>query len=216
MTVFVLDKAYDQLVEFDFLSDDLEKVSLFGGLEIENMWNIVTCRQMATGATFRKFLNEFPEGKKTFELIIHDSAYCELFLGLVQRFGYPPHVTVTAYGSPQYYSEAAGNFDNPSIVPQYSLSYPQYMSYIQRFYSTFVYFYSSYNYKNVRLAAQNEIAKELFGENIQDLWNIATNTSITLVNHHFSIDEPKATVPAFIPIGGLHIHSTKQLPLVRL
>ena len=90
------------------------------------------------------------------------------------------------------------------------------MSYIQRVYSTFLYFYLSYYYRNIVLKVQNGIAKEIFGENLPDVWDIATNTSITLVNHHFSIDEPKATVPALIPVGGLHISSSRQLPLVKI
>lgn len=216
MTVFVLDRAYDQAADFDYLSDNVTNSSPFLILEYGNLKNTVTCRRMATGPTFKKFLNKFPEDRKTFDLIIHDSAFCEIFLGLVHRFGYPPHVTVTAYDSPQYYSEAAGNFDNPSIVPQYLLSYTQHMTYMQRVYSTLIYFYSSYYYRNVVLPAQNELAKEIFGKSVPDVWDIAINTSITLVNHHFSTDEPKATVPSLIPVGGMHIHSSKQLPLVRL
>lgn len=212
VTVFVLDRAYDQASEIDLLSDDFERLSPFANLELGNLWNTITCRRMATGPTFKKFLNKFPEDRKTFDLIIHDSAYCEIFLGLVHRFGYPPHVTITAYGSPQYYSEAAGNFDNPSIVPQYLLSYTQHMTYMQRVYSTLIYFYSSYYYRNIVLGAQNELAKEIFGMSVPDVWDIAINTSITFVNHHFSIDEPKATVPSVISVAGMHIRSSRQLP----
>lgn len=215
ISVFVLERGYEQASEFDFLSDYSEKMSPFHELELGNVWNAVTCWRMATGPTFKMFLNKFQENRKSFDLIIHDSAYCELFLGLVHRFGYPPHVTITAYGSPQYYSEAAGNFDNPSIVPQYLLSYSHHMTYMERVYSTLVYFYSSYYYKNVVLNVQNQYVKEMFGESVPDVWDIAKNTSITFINHHFSINEPKATVPALIPIGGMHISASKQLPMVR-
>ena len=83
--MFVLDRSYDQRAEFDFLSDNSENNSLFYELELGNIWNTVTCRRMATGPTFRNFLITFPKDMNTFDLIIHDSAYCELFLGLVDR-----------------------------------------------------------------------------------------------------------------------------------
>lgn len=56
--------------------------------------------------------------------------------------------------------------------------------------------------------------REVLGNNIKPLDEIAYNTSLMLVNAHFSLNEAKPTVPGLIEIAGLHIKNPKPLPTV--
>nr|CAD7198554.1 unnamed protein product [Timema douglasi] len=47
---------------------------------------------------------------------------------------------------------------------------------------------------------------------IPPIWEIAKNTSLILVNSHFSISGPRPVVPGFVEVGGLHIEEPKALP----
>lgn len=57
-------------------------------------------------------------------------------------------------------------------------------------------------------------ARDKFGNDIKPLDVLAFNTSLLLVNAHFSLNEPKPTVPGLIEVGGLHIGNNKPLPSV--
>lgn len=56
--------------------------------------------------------------------------------------------------------------------------------------------------------------RDFFGDEITPLDVLAFNTSLILVNAHFSLNEPKPTVPGIVEIGGLHIGPLLPLPTV--
>lgn len=60
----------------------------------------------------------------------------------------------------------------------------------------------------------NAIAREFFGDTLPDLQELAYNTSLVLVNSHFSINEARPMVPNFVEIGGIHIDDLQTLPKV--
>lgn len=60
----------------------------------------------------------------------------------------------------------------------------------------------------------NRIAKQFFGPDLPDLRDLVYETSLLLVNSHFSINQARPTVPNFIEVGGLHINDPKPLPPV--
>lgn len=61
----------------------------------------------------------------------------------------------------------------------------------------------------------NTLAREFFGADMPDLDDLAYNTSLLLVNSHFSINQARPTVPNFIEVGGLHINDPQPLSDVR-
>lgn len=61
----------------------------------------------------------------------------------------------------------------------------------------------------------NKLAKEFFGPGLPDLDDLVRNTSLLMVNSHFSLNHARPTVPNFVEVGGLHIHDSKPLPKVK-
>lgn len=52
--------------------------------------------------------------------------------------------------------------------------------------------------------------RDFFGGDVRPLDEIAFGTSLLLVNAHFSINDPKPTVPGVVEVGGLHIGGTAE------
>lgn len=60
----------------------------------------------------------------------------------------------------------------------------------------------------------NKLAKEFFGSDMPDLDDLVRNTSLLMVNSHFSINHARPTVPNFVEVAGLHIYDPQPLPKV--
>jgi hypothetical protein len=60
----------------------------------------------------------------------------------------------------------------------------------------------------------NKILEQRFGKGIPDVFELASQTSLMLVNQHFSLSGPRPLTPQVIEVGGLHIKETKPLPEV--
>lgn len=60
----------------------------------------------------------------------------------------------------------------------------------------------------------DKITREFFGPDLPDINDLVYNTSLILVNSHFSIFTSRPTVPNFIEVGGLHIKPPEPLSKV--
>ncbi|XP_021918120.1 UDP-glucuronosyltransferase 2C1-like isoform X3 [Zootermopsis nevadensis] len=58
----------------------------------------------------------------------------------------------------------------------------------------------------------DKISRRHFGNDVPPLAELKKNTSLILVNSHVSLNFPRPTVPGFIDVAGLHIHSKGKLP----
>lgn len=57
-------------------------------------------------------------------------------------------------------------------------------------------------------------SRELFGPDVTAIDVLAYNTSLLLVNSHFSVNFPRPMVPNVIEVAGIHIKNPKPLPEV--
>lgn len=57
-------------------------------------------------------------------------------------------------------------------------------------------------------------SRRFFGPDVAPLDVLAYNTSILLVNTHFSVNSPRPFVPGIVEVAGLHIDSPQALPPV--
>nr|CAD7588238.1 unnamed protein product [Timema genevievae] len=56
-----------------------------------------------------------------------------------------------------------------------------------------------------------QVARKYFGDSLPPLEEIARNTSLHLVNTHFSLFHPRPFVPAVVEVGGIHLGEPKKL-----
>lgn len=68
----------------------------------------------------------------------------------------------------------------------------------------------------IYLPAHDKTMRKYFGEDLPPLKNIISNTSLVLINHHFSLAFPRPYLPNMVEIGGFHVDKPKPLPAVSL
>lgn len=89
------------------------------------------------------------------------------------------------------------------------------MSFTERCMNSFAGILGQFIYYNIHLRSQNQLMKKYFGTDFPHLKEILRNTSLELVNHHFSLAFPRPYLPNMIEIGGIHVKAPKPLPKVR-
>ena len=72
------------------------------------------------------------------------------------------------------------------------------------------------NYRLIILKDHDRIMRKYFGNHLPSIEDIIKNTSLVLVNHHFSLAYPRPYLPNMVEIGGYHVPPAKPLPSVSL
>lgn len=105
-----------------------------------------------------------------------------------------------------------GNLDNPSYIPILFAQSSNKMSFFERFSSTFWYSFHHVHHPLPMNAPSRRIPKQCFGESLPALSFLARNTTLILVNNHFTSNGPRPLVPGVIEVAGIHFKPTKKLP----
>lgn len=71
-------------------------------------------------------------------------------------------------------------------------------------------------YRSYYMRRQDKLLKKHFGGHVPYVADIIKNSSLILVNHHFSLAFPRPYLPNMVEIGGYHINPPKQLPPVSI
>lgn len=158
-------------------------------------------------------LLEYPPDFR-FDLIIHDFTQAQVLLGFVDRFRYPPLVSISPFGMPAYTGAVSGTINFASYIPHVVGIYSNRMTFVERtkntFYFLFDWFYRSYIY----MVNENRKARKLFGSHLPKLQTIEARTALVLVNIDFSIDYPQLLPPNVIPVGGLQVKRVEPVDKV--
>ncbi|KAJ4448758.1 hypothetical protein ANN_00149 [Periplaneta americana] len=146
-----------------------------------------------------------------FDLIITQIFSPDCFLGFSHRFNAPVISLTTSVAVP-WGNDRIGNPDHPAYIPNCILPYTQYMSFSQRLVNTVltqVLKLAQYYYSDLTI---DELTRKHLGPDVPPLSELKKNTSLILVNSHFTINIPRPAVPAFVEVGGMHIKSGGKLP----
>lgn len=161
-------------------------------------------------ANFQRFL----KSNETFDLMITEAFNTRLFFALAYKMQIP-FITLSSCALPQHVSYDIANPINPSYIPLFLSYYNSKMNFWQRLdnlYMTVVYHIAVEYVFNTK---SEEMKRKYFGEDLPPLREIAKNTSLTLVNSHFTLNQPRPFVPAVVEVGGLFVPpSAKPLPQV--
>lgn len=148
-----------------------------------------------------------------FDLLIIESFFHDCLLAFAHKFK-TPIVGACATGAGATWTHAmVGNPYPLSYLPEIGVAYMTDMNMFQRMYNV----YSSLNFNYYRqyfyLPALDQMVRKYFKDpNIPPLADIERNTSLVLLNTHFSFDYSRPLVPNIIEIAGMHIKPPKKLP----
>lgn len=151
-----------------------------------------------------------------FDLVIHDFTQAQVLLGFVDRFDYPPLVSVSPLGMPAHtYAVTNGAINWASAVPHMTTNYGSRMSFIERGknagYFAFDWFYRTF----VFMVNENRKARRFFGGNMPSLQMIEKRTELVLVNVDFSLEYARPLPPNVVAVGGLQVKRPEPVDKVR-
>ncbi|XP_065075736.1 UDP-glycosyltransferase UGT5-like [Ochlerotatus camptorhynchus] len=148
---------------------------------------------------------------KPFDLIVTEffSTDCMLGVSHVMRV---PFVGLSSCALMPWHYDRVGQPDSPSYIPSEFSTFSEQMSFWERFENWFVTRSVKLLYRIVEWN-DNRLLAAKFGDGIPDVRDIARNTSLVLVNQHYTLSGARPLVPAVVEVGGVHIRNLKPLPM---
>jgi glucuronosyltransferase len=154
------------------------------------------------------------KSQEKFDLIITETFVTDCFLPFVHKFK-APHVAMSSCAMFPWSNDRMGNYYNPSYIPSKGTYFSDKMSFSQRLINAIVYVVKCFWFSALDSIAIESYARKHFGDEVPPLSEIARNTSLLLLNTHFSLNRPRPLVPGIVEVGGLHIRPAKELPEVK-
>jgi len=173
-------------------------------------FGVHTCETVLNHPSVKKLIRSDEE----FDVVVNEVFHTDCFLPFAYKFK-AISIGVSSSVLMPWANDRLGNPDNPSYIPHVFTSYSDHMNFIERIENaiTSVLYKMIYNFFSD--SPSQQLVREHFGQDIPDLAELAMNTSLLLVNSHFSLNAPRPLVPSIVEIGGLHITKPKPLPQVR-
>nr|QBQ34565.1 UDP-glycosyltransferase UGT362B1 [Diaphorina citri] len=148
---------------------------------------------------------------KKYDLIITEVFNTDCFLGFVYKFKVP-YIAVSAAHIIPTAAERFGIPDNPSYIPNAFLSYDSDMNFVQRMFNAITTLSINLMRKYYYDPKHHKVATKYFGEDLPPLDQLARNTSLVLVNSHFTFMGSRPYPNNVIEVAGLHVKSPQPLP----
>lgn len=122
-----------------------------------------------------------------------------------------PIIAFTSSVNLPWGSDRFANPDNPAYIPTYFTDFTPRMTLMQRLQNTISLISAKVLYQIKSVNVANKLSKEFFGPDLPDINDLIYNTSLLLVNSHFSMNQIRPNVPGFVEVGGVHIQDPKPL-----
>jgi glucuronosyltransferase len=103
-----------------------------------------------------------------------------------------------------------GNPDNPSYIPTVGTSFSDQMSFSERLMNVVTNVAMKIMFSVAdRIVTEGYVHKHI-GNDVPPLSDIARNTSLLLVDTHFSLDRPRPLVPGIVEVGRTPPQASKE------
>lgn len=147
---------------------------------------------------------------ESFDAVIVECFVSDALYGFAQHFK-APLITFSPFGASLWANELVGTPYPYSQIPHVFLSYTDRMSLWERTINTLLWNVDHFYYKNVFLPRQQEMYAKYFPNATVSLEQLRKNTSLVLLNQHFSLSFPHPYAPNMVEIGGIQMDEPKQL-----
>ncbi|XP_044733862.1 UDP-glycosyltransferase UGT5-like isoform X2 [Chrysoperla carnea] len=149
---------------------------------------------------------------KTYDLIIHEHFNTDCFMALNYIFK-APNIGLSSCTMMPWLFDRFGIPNNPSYMPVNLLHYGDKMTFFERVINTVAYFLHSYILADILMTKPADNAVKMYlGENIPSVAEIVKNTSLFLINTHYTLNRARPYPPNVIEISGVHLDTPKALP----
>ncbi|XP_044750029.1 UDP-glycosyltransferase UGT5-like isoform X1 [Coccinella septempunctata] len=189
--------------------DDLEVSLWYAQIRSSDLLlneGLQSCEVMFSNSHVKKLL----KSNVKFDLIFGELFNSECTQGFALRFK-APLVAISTTMIMAWHNGHFGNPDNPSYIPNNHIWFSDRMSFSERMVN-----FLATTYAKVVYGAFFDSNRRLLEEHLQmqipDLDALTRNTSLLLVNSHWSLTFTRPLVPSVVEIGGVHIQKNKPLP----
>ncbi|EAT48259.1 AAEL000687-PA [Aedes aegypti] len=171
-------------------------------------WGFETCSSALNSPAMDQVLAL--HRSKPYDLIVTEFFSTDCLLG-VSHVMKVPFVGLSSCALMPWHYDRVGLPDYPSYIPSEFSTFSERMSFWERFENWFVIRSVNLLYRIVEWN-DNRLLTAKFGKDIPSVREIARNTSLILVNQHYTLSGARPLVPAVVEIGGVHIQNQKPLP----
>ncbi|KAK9870918.1 hypothetical protein WA026_009880 [Henosepilachna vigintioctopunctata] len=165
------------------------------------------CNQTLSNKDVQKLLHS----DEKFDLIFSELFNNECVQSFVHKFQ-APLVGISSSTMMPWHNDRFANPDNPSYIPNNHLWFSNKMGFFDRLTNLIGNFYYHMMYQ-LYFESNKALLEHHLGTKIPDLAAMTRNTSLILINSHFSFSFSRPLVPGVVEIGGIHMQSAeKKLP----
>ncbi|XP_043267265.1 UDP-glycosyltransferase UGT5-like [Venturia canescens] len=183
-------------------------ISVFLELILLRSWGLKACSDGLYNPGVRKLI----KSDAKFDVMITEAFNSDCFLALAHRFNVP-FISFSSHQLMPWVNGRFSNEDNPSYIPSIFNGFGPSMTFFERVINTLTLPVIKLAYKYGFIPAMQNIVHDVFGPDVPALSEIAKNSSLVLVNTHYSLHGSKPNLPSVIELGGIHISpNVKPLP----
>lgn len=199
--VDLVNKTSDVFVNvIDLEEINQSPVSVFMELFVLRAWALNSC----SVGLYHPEVEKLIKSDAHFDLLITEGFNGDCFLGFVHRFK-APFISLSSHQIMPWVNRRFSNEENPSYIPTIFTGFGPSMTFWQRIINTFTLPVIKFIYEYTFNPSMDVIVRKVFGPDVPPLSDIAKNTSLLLVNTHFSLHGSKPNLPNIIEVGGIHI-----------
>ncbi|CAG9767024.1 unnamed protein product [Ceutorhynchus assimilis] len=155
-------------------------------------------------------LQQLKKTKKKYDLLIVELFMSDCMLGWGWYFDVPTILVSSSYPLPSRVDRFGLPESTGYITTYFARGFSTEMSLFERFVNTWKYIQTKY-FINSYNQIIDEITRDFFGLEMPSLSDLAYNSSLLLVNTHFSIHFARPLVPNVVEVAGLHIEEPQPL-----
>ncbi|KAH8378116.1 hypothetical protein KR093_009383, partial [Drosophila rubida] len=145
-----------------------------------------------------------------YDVIVMEQFNTDCMMGVVHQLQ-APVVALSSCALMPWHYERMGAPIIPSHIPALFMAQSQDMDFAGRLANWFSFHALNWMYKLISIPSADALVQYKFGHDLPSVGELVKNTSVFLVNQHYSLSGPKPLPPNVIEVGGLHIQKAKPL-----
>lgn len=172
-------------------------------------WGVSSCTAALNSSAIDEILET--HRKAPFDVVVMEFFATDCMAGITWMLQ-APLVGLSSCALMPWHYDRVGLPDTPSYIPSEFSAFSEEMSFLERAENFLVTRLVKALYRAVQISDNRLLRAKFPNADIPDVNEIVANTSLILVNQHYSLSGARPLVPSVIEIGGVHIKDTKTLP----
>ncbi|XP_076174508.1 UDP-glycosyltransferase UGT5 [Ptiloglossa arizonensis] len=174
-------------------------------LEMLNMMASVTCEIGLKNPR----LMEFANSGQHFDVVLTESFNTDCFMAVVHKLN-APFIQISTHQLMDWTIERMGISYEASYIPSLFSGLDRPMNFLGRTWNALTIVLTTTVYNTIFHWRDQSIAEKYYGPDIPNLKDVSRNSSLTLLNTHYSLHGAQLFPPTVVETGGMHLPKTKN------